>query len=81
MGTVAVVAHSGKMFGGGLGELREQLAAAGVAAKGLWQWSRTLARTAAGDASSSPFVETARGRKFDVRFSDALPYELDGGDR
>jgi diacylglycerol kinase family enzyme len=52
-----------------------------VTAKGLWQWSRTLARTAAGDASSSPFVETARGRKFDVRFSDALPYELDGGDR
>ena len=52
-----------------------------VTAKGLWQWSRTLARTAAGDAPSSPFVETARGRKFDVRFSKPLPYELDGGDR
>jgi diacylglycerol kinase (ATP) len=52
-----------------------------VTAKGLWQWSRTLARTAAGDAPSSPFVETARGRKFDVRFSKPLPYELDGGAR
>jgi diacylglycerol kinase (ATP) len=52
-----------------------------VTAKGFWQWSRTLARTAAGAASSSPFVETARGRKFDIRFSRAIPYELDGGDR
>ena len=52
-----------------------------VTAKGLWQWSRALAKTAAGDAASSPFVETARGRKFDVRFATAIPYELDGGDR
>jgi len=52
-----------------------------VTAKGAWQWTRTLARTAAGDAPSSPFVETARGRAFDVRFADPLPYELDGGDR
>jgi len=52
-----------------------------VTAKGLWQWSRTLARTASGDAASSPFVETARGRKFDVRFARPTPYELDGGDR
>ena len=52
-----------------------------VTAKGVWQWSRTLARTAAGDAQSSPFVETARGRKFDVRFDTATRYELDGGDR
>jgi len=52
-----------------------------VTAKGLWQWTRTLARTATGDASSSPFVQTARGRSFDIRFADPLPYELDGGDR
>ena len=44
-----------------------------VTAKGFWQWSRTLARTAAGAAASSPFVETARGRKFDVKFSRAGP--------
>jgi YegS/Rv2252/BmrU family lipid kinase len=52
-----------------------------VTAKGAWQWARTLAKTAAGEAASSPFVETARGRSFDIRFDDPLPYELDGGDR
>jgi diacylglycerol kinase (ATP) len=52
-----------------------------VTAQGLWQWSRTLVRTVAGSAQASPFVETARGRKFDVRFSRSIPYELDGGDR
>jgi diacylglycerol kinase (ATP) len=52
-----------------------------VTAKGRWQWSKTLARTAAGKAATSPFVETARGTKFDVRFAKAIPYELDGGDR
>ena len=52
-----------------------------VTAKGRWQWTRTLARTAAGQAPASPFVQTARGRKFDIRFSKPLPYELDGGDR
>jgi diacylglycerol kinase (ATP) len=52
-----------------------------VTAKGAWQWARTLAKTATGDAASSPFVETARGRSFDVRFADPIPYELDGGDR
>jgi YegS/Rv2252/BmrU family lipid kinase len=52
-----------------------------VTADGFWQWTRTLARTATGKAAASPFVETARGRKFDVKFSRAVPYELDGGDR
>jgi diacylglycerol kinase (ATP) len=52
-----------------------------VTAKGPWQWSKTLARTVSGHAAASPFVETARGRKFDVRFSKPIPYELDGGDR
>jgi YegS/Rv2252/BmrU family lipid kinase len=52
-----------------------------VTAEGRWQWMRTLARTATGKAPDSPFVELARGRKIDVRFSKAIPYELDGGDR
>jgi len=52
-----------------------------VTAKGRWQWSRTLARAVAGNAPDSPFVETARGRKFDVRFSKPMPFEVDGGDR
>jgi len=52
-----------------------------VTAKGRWQWSKTLARTAAGKAADSPFVETGRGTKFDIRFAKAVPYELDGGDR
>jgi diacylglycerol kinase family enzyme len=52
-----------------------------VTAEGRWQWMRTLARTATRKAPDSPFVELARGRKVDVRFSNAIPYELDGGDR
>ncbi len=52
-----------------------------VTANGRWQWTRALARTAVGNAPASPFVETARGRKFDVRFAKPTPYELDGGDR
>lgn len=50
-------------------------------ANGAWQWSKTLARTAVGKADTSPFVATARGTKFDIRFAKAIPYELDGGDR
>ena len=52
-----------------------------VTAQGRWQWSKALARTAVGKAPTSPFIETARGRKLDVRFAKAIPYELDGGDR
>jgi diacylglycerol kinase family enzyme len=52
-----------------------------VTAEGRWQWLRTVARTAIGKAPGSPFVEMARARKIDVRFSKATPYELDGGDR
>lgn len=52
-----------------------------VTAKGAWQWTKTLARAAAGEAASSPFVQMARGRTFDIRFDEPLPYELDGGDR
>ncbi len=52
-----------------------------VTAKGAWQWSRTLARTVAGGATKSPFVEVTRGTAFDIRFSKKMVYELDGGDR
>ena len=52
-----------------------------VTANSRWQWMRTLARTAAGKAAGSPFVEVARGHKIDVRFSRPVPYELDGGSR
>jgi diacylglycerol kinase (ATP) len=52
-----------------------------VTANSRWQWMRTLARTAAGKAAGSPFVEVARGQKVDVRFSRPVPYELDGGSR
>jgi diacylglycerol kinase (ATP) len=52
-----------------------------VTASGVWQWTRALARTAAGNAERSPFVSTTRGAKFDIRMRDPWPYELDGGAR
>jgi diacylglycerol kinase (ATP) len=52
-----------------------------VTANSRWQWMRTLARTAAGKAAGSPFVEVARGHDIDVRFSRPVQYELDGGSR
>jgi diacylglycerol kinase family enzyme len=52
-----------------------------VTADGIWQWARALARTAAGHADRSPFVQTTAGRKFDVRLRHPVPYELDGGSR
>ena len=52
-----------------------------VTASGVWQWTRALARTAAGNAERSPFVSTTRGADFDIRMRDPWPYELDGGAR
>jgi diacylglycerol kinase family enzyme len=52
-----------------------------VTAEGLWQWARTLGRTAFGDASASPFVKTTRARTIEVRPEHKLPYEMDGGER
>lgn len=52
-----------------------------VTANGVLQWTRALARTAAGRADKSPFVRIVRGREFDVKLRHAMPYELDGGDR
>jgi diacylglycerol kinase (ATP) len=52
-----------------------------VTADGLWQWARTLGRTALGDAAASPFVQTTTGSSIDVRLDHKMPFELDGGER
>jgi diacylglycerol kinase family enzyme len=52
-----------------------------VTAKNPVEWARALGRVALGSAEQSPFVEITRGRKFRVRFSRELPYQLDGGAR
>jgi diacylglycerol kinase (ATP) len=52
-----------------------------VTAKNAVQWTRTLGRLALGKAEKSPFVRTARGKKFTIRFDRSYPYELDGGAR
>jgi len=52
-----------------------------VTAKNRRQWSKALLRTATGNATASPFIDVARGSRFDVRFAERTPYELDGGDR
>lgn len=52
-----------------------------VTAKGAVQWSRVLARLAAGSSEKSPFTRLTSGRKIDVRFDEKVAYELDGGDR
>jgi diacylglycerol kinase (ATP) len=52
-----------------------------VTAEGLFQWTRTLARTAVGDPNRSPFVRTTKARSVKVRLDRKVRYELDGGDR
>jgi diacylglycerol kinase (ATP) len=52
-----------------------------VTAAGPWQWGRALGRVVAGRAGDSPFVETARATKIDVRLDRPVPFELDGGVR
>jgi diacylglycerol kinase (ATP) len=52
-----------------------------VTAKNPLQWTRTLGRLALGSTSKSPFVQTAKGKKFTVAFDRKFPYELDGGAR
>jgi diacylglycerol kinase (ATP) len=50
-------------------------------ADGMLQWGRTLARSATGHASKSPFVHVTKGRSVKVKLSRKVLYELDGGDR
>jgi len=52
-----------------------------VTAEGLFQWARTLARTAVGNPSRSPFVRTTQAQSVKVRLDRKVRYELDGGDR
>ena len=52
-----------------------------VTAEGAVQWARTLARTAAGDPSRSPFVRATKARAVKVKLDRKVRYELDGGDR
>ena len=85
-GSCVLVGNVGKILGGisafagarpddGLLELGV------VTARNHVQWARTLSRVALGKAENSPFVEVTRGRRIKIRFSRALPYELDGGAR
>jgi YegS/Rv2252/BmrU family lipid kinase len=52
-----------------------------ITAEGLLQWTRTLARTATGDPTRSPFVRTTKARSVKVELDRKVLYELDGGDR
>jgi diacylglycerol kinase family enzyme len=84
--TCVLVGNVGKMLGGisAFQDARPddgRLDVGVVTADGLWQWARTLGRTAFGDASASPFVRTTTARAIQVRLDRKTPYELDGGDR
>lgn len=50
-------------------------------AEGIGQWARTMARTALGTTSKSPFVQATKAKKVDARLSRKVRYELDGGSR
>ena len=50
-------------------------------AESLGQWARTVARTAIGSASQSPFVQATKAKKIHVTFDRKVLYELDGGER
>ena len=52
-----------------------------VTAEGPVQWARVFARMAMSRSERSPFVQTTRGTKVDIRLDRKMPYELDGGDR
>ena len=50
-------------------------------AEGLGQWARTVARTAVGSTSKSPFVQVTKAKKIRIELDRKVAYELDGGDR
>lgn len=52
-----------------------------VNADGMVDWMRTLARTAVGQAESSPLVQATTATKIKVKLSRKVLYEVDGGDR
>ena len=51
------------------------------AADGIFQWGRTLARSALSSAEKSRFVHMTKGRSVQVKLNRKVLYELDGGDR
>ncbi len=53
-----------------------------VSAEGALQWLRVLGRVVAhGDVQKSPLVQSTQAKKIDVRFSEKMRYEIDGGAR
>lgn len=52
-----------------------------VTASNPLDWVRTMSRTVAGEAESSPFVEVTAGKSFRIHLDRKLPYQLDGGAR
>jgi diacylglycerol kinase (ATP) len=52
-----------------------------VTADSVLDWARTIARTAVGASSASPFVQVTKARSAEIRFDRKVLYELDGGDR
>ncbi len=52
-----------------------------VTAKNPLQWTRTVSRVVLGNAEDSPFVNVARGKRFEIRFAEPFLYELDGDPR
>ena len=52
-----------------------------VTADDLLDWTRTIARTAVGASSTSPFVRVTKAKTASVTFDRKVLYELDGGDR
>jgi diacylglycerol kinase (ATP) len=52
-----------------------------VTADGVLDWSRMMARAAAGSLGDSPFAQRTKARDVKVKLSRKVLYELDGGDR
>jgi YegS/Rv2252/BmrU family lipid kinase len=52
-----------------------------LSAEGIVQWARTMTRTALGNATKSPFVQTTKAHSVKVKLNRKVLYELDGGDR
>jgi diacylglycerol kinase (ATP) len=52
-----------------------------VNADGLADWTRALARTAAGHPERSPLVQATSGKKIKVKLNRKVLYEMDGGSR
>ena len=52
-----------------------------VTADSALDWARTIARTAVGASTSSPFVHATKARSAEVTFDRKVLYEVDGGER